>query len=88
MQARGFSLEDLRLWCHAGGIFHCIFDDAMIPPRPQANDNHNPSAACERQIGEVKRRFVARIACAARGGQGSPFAAASDRSVPEPTQDL
>jgi hypothetical protein len=60
----------------------------MLPPRPQANDNHNPAAACELQIGEVKRRFVARIACAARGGQNSPFAAVPDRSVAEPTRDL
>lgn len=60
----------------------------MIPPRPQANDNYNPADACELQIGEVKRRFVAKIACAARGGEGSRFAAAPDRSVPEPPKDL
>ena len=60
----------------------------MIPPRPQANDNYNPADACELQLGEVKRRFVAKIACAARGGQGSRFAAMPDRSVPEPPQDL
>ena len=60
----------------------------MISPRPQANDNCNPADACALQIGEVKRRFVARIACAARGGQGSRFAAVSDRPVPEPPKDL
>jgi hypothetical protein len=62
----------------------------MIPPRPQANDNHNPADACEQQMGEVKRRFVARVACAARGGQfpGSRFAPMPDRPVPEPSKDL
>lgn len=61
----------------------------MVPPRPQANDNHNPAIACELQMGGVKRRFVARIACAARGDRlpGSPFAAISDRPVPEPPKD-
>lgn len=55
----------------------------MIPPRPQANDNYNPAIACELQMGEVKRRFVAKIACAARGGPvpGSASAATPDRSV-------
>ncbi|MGO1077427.1 hypothetical protein [Inquilinus sp. CA228] len=60
----------------------------MIPPRPQANDNYNPADVFELQIGEVKRRFVAKIACAARGDQGSRFVAVPDRSVPEPPQDL
>ena len=62
----------------------------MIPPRPQANDNHNPADACELQLGEVKRRFVARVACAARGGWplGSPFAVVPDRPAPEPSKDL
>ena len=60
----------------------------MIPPRPQANDNYNPADVFELQMDEVKRRFVAKIACAARGGEGSRFAAVSDRSVPEAPKDL
>jgi hypothetical protein len=60
----------------------------MIPLRPEANDNYNPADVFELQIGEVKRRFVAKIACAARGGEGFRFAAASDRSVLEAPKDL
>jgi len=62
----------------------------MIPPRPQANDNHNPADACELQMDEVKRRFVARIACAARGSPspGARFAPVPDRHVSDPSRDL
>ena len=62
----------------------------MIPPRPQANDNYNPAYACELQMDEVKRRFVAKIACAARGGQspGSHYAPMQERSVREPSKEL
>ncbi|MGO4123016.1 hypothetical protein AB4Z01_01390 [Inquilinus sp. YAF38] len=61
----------------------------MIPPRAQANDNYNPADAFELQMDEVKRRFVAKLACAARGGHpsGSPLAAMPHRSAPEPSKN-
>ncbi|WP_343713512.1 hypothetical protein [Inquilinus sp.] len=36
----------------------------MSSLRPQANDNRCPEDRCKRQMDEVKRRFVAKIACA------------------------
>jgi len=41
----------------------------MNPPRPPANDNPHPEDLCRLRTSEVKRRFVAKIACAAREGQ-------------------
>jgi hypothetical protein len=49
----------------------------MMPPKSQGNDNHSPESLCELRIDEMKRRLVARIACAARGMQ--PLSADSDQ---------
>lgn len=58
----------------------------MSSLRPQANDNRRPEDRCKRQMDEVKRRFVAKIACAVGEQPSRPDASPEpDRSPQAPT---
>jgi hypothetical protein len=78
----GGAAASVPSWWHSPPYF----DVAMIPLRPPANDNPHPEDLCRLRTDEVKRRFVAKIACAAREGHPLRFDSAcpSDRRVAQP----